>query len=214
MKHLKASFYFDYLSPFSFFFWKRLKEQHFWSDKVEFTLRPIILKKILDHWGQKGPGEIAPKRDYIFRYLQRLARKGNDKIVAPPEHPFNSLYAQRVSLVEVSGERQREVIDFLWSLCWECGSDLADPDFLERQLEKQFGKEGISMWEKSFSRSSKEAIRRNTTDAIAEGVFGVPTVVFSRSGQNPGELFWGLDSMDDLRFWIDEQLAHMSRKNY
>jgi hypothetical protein len=38
----------------------------------------------------------------------------------------------------------------------------------------------------------KEALRRNTEQAIGRGVFGVPTAVVN------GEIFWGEDSTDML----------------
>ena len=44
----------------------------------------------------------------------------------------------------------------------------------------------------------KNALRKNTEDAIQRGVFGVPTF------EVDGELFWGADSMDFLRaFFAD-----------
>jgi predicted DsbA family dithiol-disulfide isomerase len=42
----------------------------------------------------------------------------------------------------------------------------------------------------------KEALRKNTEDAAATGVFGVPTFVAD------GEVFWGVDSTDFLKAFL------------
>ena len=42
----------------------------------------------------------------------------------------------------------------------------------------------------------KDALRRNTEAAAAQGVFGVPSFVVE------GEVFWGNDSVDFFKAWL------------
>ena len=44
----------------------------------------------------------------------------------------------------------------------------------------------------------KDKLHEHTNDAIKEGVFGVPTLIVE------GELFWGLDSTDFLKYFLTE----------
>ena len=42
----------------------------------------------------------------------------------------------------------------------------------------------------------KETLRQNTEQAIADGVFGVPSI------QADGEMFWGLDALPMLQAYL------------
>jgi 2-hydroxychromene-2-carboxylate isomerase len=46
--------------------------------------------------------------------------------------------------------------------------------------------------------ANKDLLRRNTDEAIARGVFGVPTFVAD------GEIFWGADSLDFLKAFLQD----------
>jgi 2-hydroxychromene-2-carboxylate isomerase len=46
--------------------------------------------------------------------------------------------------------------------------------------------------------AAKAALRRNTDEAIAQGVFGVPTLVIGR------ELFWGVDALPIARAYLSD----------
>ncbi|MSP98797.1 MAG: 2-hydroxychromene-2-carboxylate isomerase, partial [Betaproteobacteria bacterium] len=49
----------------------------------------------------------------------------------------------------------------------------------------------------------KDALRRNTDEAAALGVFGVPTFVADR------EVFWGNDSIEFFKAWLaDPSILH------
>ncbi|MDA1372543.1 MAG: DsbA family protein [Proteobacteria bacterium] len=60
MKVAALDFYFDFLSPFAFFAWRDISPL---CEKYQLELRvhPIVFGKLLDHWGQLGPGVIIPK---------------------------------------------------------------------------------------------------------------------------------------------------------
>ena len=48
------------------------------------------------------------------------------------------------------------------------------------------------------AQSVKDALRRNTDEAIEDGVYGVPTVVID------GYRFWGVDQMDMLQSYLQD----------
>ncbi len=184
----RLAFYFDYLSPFSRFAWQRLPEL---GQGAEVELLPVPMGSLFNHWGIKGPGEVAPKRAFMLKSCLRLAARRGWPFTTPHQHPFNSLYALRLSLKEVAGGHQPRVVAALWEAGWERGIDMGDPDQLQDALAAA-GLPAAELYEKSFSREAREGLKANLARALEAGVFGVPSFVVE------GELFWGHDSFPDL----------------
>ncbi len=183
-------FYFDFISPYSYFAWlqlPQLKKEH----DLNFTIKPVLLAGILNHYGQKGPAEIIPKRDALFRTCLRYAAKNNIEFTTPKFHPFNPLYVLRLALKSTSGQWQEKVIDTIWKAGWTQGIDLGNPEEIEKVLN-QAGLPGSDLLENTFLRENKKALKENTQEAIEKGIFGVPSFVYKK------EVFWGNDSIHDL----------------
>jgi 2-hydroxychromene-2-carboxylate isomerase len=193
MKEL--NFYFDYLSPFSYFAWLKLGVLRT-ELNLQVNLKPVALGPLLNHWGIKGPGEVQPKREFLLKEMLRYANKNNIEFTTPKTHPFNSLYALRLSLFEVAGPHQEKVIDVLWKSGWQKRIDMGSPEELIECLKKN-DLPGEELYEKSFSREAKQALKANIQEAIDFGAFGVPSFVIN------SELFWGADSMENLKDFIN-----------
>lgn len=192
----KIDFYFDFLSPFSFFAWKNIQAGKL---KAEYQINyyPVLLGNLLNHHELKGPGEITPKREYLFRSCLRYAAAQNIKFTVPKSHPFNPLYALRLATKECAGHDQVKVIDCLWRAGWEEGIELGDPDALTKALNDQ-GLPAATLMEKTYDKAIKNAVKQNTENAIERGAFGVPTFIVSND-----ELFWGNDSLPDLEKYLN-----------
>jgi 2-hydroxychromene-2-carboxylate isomerase len=188
----KLNFYFDFLSPFSYFAWLRLKS----IEAIEVSYKPVALGPLLNHWGIKGPGEVGPKREFLLKQCLRYASHHQLEFTTPKTHPFNSLYALRLSLASVAGDKQSDVITALWNGGWQKRLDLGDPDELKRILsEAQLPQE--ELFEKSFSKEARAELKANIQEAISFGAFGVPTMVVE------GELFWGNDALEDMLHFME-----------
>ena len=97
-------------------------------------------------------------------------------------HPFNPLPLLRLAIVaDCDPEAVRRIFRFVWrdgrigDLPIEWAELMADLDLADAAT--RIGEPEV-----------KEALRRNTDDAIARGVFGVPTLAIG------DELFWGADA--------------------
>jgi 2-hydroxychromene-2-carboxylate isomerase len=194
----KIDFYFDFLSPFSFFAWKNIQADVL-GDEIEIHYYPVILGSILNHHGMKGPGEIDSKREYLYKNCLRYATRKGWKFLCPKTHPFNPLYALRLATIECSGELQSKVIDCFWKAGWEDGIDLGNPEELEKALEEA-ELPAKHLMEKAYEKNVKNALKENTNKAIAIGAFGVPTLFVNNS-----ELFWGNDSLDDVKKYLENK---------
>lgn len=189
----EVTFYFDFLSPYSYFAWKNWQTFVGSTDlKVKTHYRPVLLAGLLNHHQQKGPAEIPAKRAYLFRDCLRYSEKHSIPFNPPATHPFNPLYALRLALVENTGEElQQKVIDCLWRAGWETGIDMGNPEALSNALTLAQLPAGDLM-EKTFLPEVKNALKRNTKEAIEHEAFGVPSFLY----QN--EIFWGNDSLEYL----------------
>lgn len=186
----KLTYYFDFMSPYSFFaFHNPLFQEARSLTNLEY--RPVVLAKLLKHFEIKGPGEIEPKRNFMLKQCFRMAHKLKMDFTTPLHHPFNPLYALRIASHTCAGELQEKVIATLWQAGWQKGCDMGDPDALVKVLkEAQLPAE--ELLERSFDRSVKNEINENIKNAISYGAFGVPSFVYKE------ELFWGNDALEDL----------------
>jgi 2-hydroxychromene-2-carboxylate isomerase len=186
MKEL--NFYFDFLSPFSYYGWMKLQKYH---GQFSINYKPVALGPLLNHWGIKGPGEVEPKREFLLKQLLRYGARNNIPFTTPKTHPFNSLYALRFALKGVACDLQPKVVEALWKAGWQDRIDMGEPDEILAALRSK-NLPADELYEKSFSKEAKVELKANIQEAISFGAFGVPSFVHA------GELFWGNDSIEDL----------------
>ena len=77
------------------------------------------------------------------------------------------------------------MIDALFAAVWGGGNGVTDP----AEVARIAGEAAIA---EASAPENKAGLRQQTDDAIARGVFGVPTI------EVDGELFWGVDSIANL----------------
>jgi 2-hydroxychromene-2-carboxylate isomerase len=186
-ERLQADWYFDVISPYAY-----LQAEQLWrlDPHLNIRHRPVLFAGLLNHWGQKGPAEIPAKRRFTFRYaLWRGTRQGL-ALKAPPAHPFNPLKLLRLALVLDS---TREAVLETFRFVWREGKSADDP----RDWAALCRRLGVPDADARIAQPQvKQALRQNVEEAIAAGVFGVPTLIVA------GELFWGDDATDMVLDWI------------
>ena len=190
----KIHFYFDFISPYAYFAWRKLPALAKKYNR-EIEAHPVVFGKLLDKWGQLGPAEIPPKRNWLNEYCLRYATLNGFKYNPPKNHPFNPLAALRMSLKEVSGVDQHKVIGSIFEGGWSYGADLGDLSTLISLLTKQ-SIDGESLSHKVLELDIKELLINETRCAIEKGVFGVPTIIIDNN------LFWGNDQMDHIELLL------------
>jgi 2-hydroxychromene-2-carboxylate isomerase len=191
----KIHFYFDFISPYAYFAWRKLPTLAKKYNR-EIEAHPVVFGKLLDKWGQLGPAEIPPKRNWLNEYCLRYAALNGFKYNPPKKHPFNPLAALRMSLKEVSGDDQLRVIDSIFEGGWSNGADLGDLSTLISLLTKE-SIDGENLSHKILDLDIKELLINETSYAIERGVFGVPTIIIDDN------LFWGNDQMDHIELLLD-----------
>ncbi|MBN8482523.1 MAG: 2-hydroxychromene-2-carboxylate isomerase [Xanthomonadales bacterium] len=189
---MHATWYFDFVSPFAYLQWPKLLALR---ERIAITPRPIVLGALLAHHGLLGPAEIAAKREFTYRTVQWRAGREAIALRFPPAHPFNPLAALRLAIACGSSWAAIEAI-FLHVWAHGRAGDSAEA------LREVALALGIVDVEAAIANAAvKEELRANTDEALAAGVFGVPTLALD------GLLFWG----DDATPMIEDHLADRAR---
>jgi 2-hydroxychromene-2-carboxylate isomerase len=185
MKQL--TFWFDVISPYAYLAFERLPRA-LEGLPVVIDYRPVLFAGLLNHWGQKGPAEIEPKRAWTFRHVAWLAHRDGVTLQTPAQHPFNPLALLRLAVAcePDGGTPSRAVCEAVFHHVWQGGGDSNEPGrlaTLSRRLAPPRDPQSVEV---------KQSLRHNTDLAISKGVFGVPTF------EVDGRLFWGVDSIEML----------------
>jgi 2-hydroxychromene-2-carboxylate isomerase len=176
-------FWFDPISPFAALAFELLPQALAGcSYAVEY--RPVLFAGLLQHWGQKGPAEIEPKRAWTYRHVAWLAQQHGTLLQMPAVHPFNPLPLLRLC---IAAGPNRRVVEAVMRHVWRGGADAGDATRIEALTRE------LAPARDPSSAAVKAELRANTDDAIAHGVFGVPTF------ESDGRLFWGLEALPMLR---------------
>ncbi len=174
-----ADWYFDFVSPFSYLQCEQLP-------RLERTLRvryrPVLFAALLKAHAHRGPAEIPAKRRFTYRFVVWEARRLGIGLKFPAAHPFNPLPLLRLA---VAADCAPEAIRAIFRFIWRDGR-LGDLPIEWAELIAGLGMPDASA--RIATAEVKDALRRNTDEAIARGVFGVPTLAIGE------ELFWGADA--------------------
>jgi 2-hydroxychromene-2-carboxylate isomerase len=187
--------YFDFVSPYSYLQCERLAPL-----SAQIRPRPLVFAGLLSHWGHKGPAEMPSKRTFIYRQVQWIAGRDGVRMRFPPRHPFNPIKALRLAVAMGSTyETVREIYRHIWS-------DGYDVDTAEGFAQLCTGL-GVADGEARVSEPAvKEQLKRNGEEAIAAGVFGVPTLAVD------GQLFWGYDATDMALDYLRDPMLFLSEE--
>ncbi len=180
-----VDWYFDFVSPFSYIALHRLPELD-----ASISFKPVLFAGLLQHWGQKGPAEIPAKRRWTYRWCTWWAAELGIPFRFPAEHPFNPLQHLRLALACGSAPA---AVKRIFDSVWMSGENATDPRRLS-ELTKELGIDTARL----SSPEIKDALRKNTEEAAARGVFGVPSFVVDR------EVFWGADGVDFLKAFLKD----------
>ena len=183
MSSRKVTWYYDFLSPYSYLAHEQL--QRLPSD-VDLVYTPVLFAGLLNHWGTKGPAELESQRLFTFRYCHWLAQRKKIAFRAPAAHPFSPLPPLRLSLALNSDPA---AVGRIFSYIWQEGH-IPEHTAAWNTLIDSFADDELR--ERIDSPEVKQRLRENTQSAIEQGVFGVPTFIVA------GELFWGQDGFDFL----------------
>jgi 2-hydroxychromene-2-carboxylate isomerase len=194
----QITFYFDVISPYAYLAFEQLPlALEGISHSV--TYKPVLFGAILQHFGQLGPAEIAPKRTWTYRQIQWLAHRQGTPLHMPASHPFNPIGLLRLALAcgtstGPEGACNRYVTETVLRHVWQGGQKGGQGGGEAGRLQALADK--LQPARAMDDPAVKAQLKANTDAAVAQGVFGVPTMVVD------GQHFWGLDALPMLRAYL------------
>lgn len=188
MKHI--TFYLDFISPYAYLAFERLPLA-LMGQSYTVRYKPVLFAALLKHHGQLGPAEIPGKRDWTYRQVRWLAHTLGVRLDLPAQHPFNPLALLRLAVAtQAQGLPNRYVCETVFNHVWHGGASADDADRLAALTAHLAPARAVQ------DASVKAQLQANTDEAIARGVFGVPTF------EVDGHLFWGLDALPTLQAYL------------
>jgi 2-hydroxychromene-2-carboxylate isomerase len=143
----------------------------------------VLFAALLDANGQKGPAEISAKRTFTYRFVVWQARQWGIPLKFPHEHPFNPLPLLRLA---IACDCRPEAVQRIFRFVWRDGR-LPDLPIEWAELAHDLSLDDATA--RIAAPEVKEQLRRYTDEALARGVFGVPTLAIGEA------LFFGADAM-------------------
>jgi 2-hydroxychromene-2-carboxylate isomerase len=187
---MAASWYFDFISPYAYLQLPRILALR---ERLAIEPVPIVFGAVLQHHGQLGPAEIPGKREFTYRLVHWQAEEQGVTLRFPPTHPFNSLAALRLCLAAGNGWN---AVTAIFRHIWHDGQP-ADTAAALGPVAKELGIADAAA--ALASDSVKLGLRTHTEQALAAGIYGVPSVMLDN-----GECFWGNDATSMLLAYLDD----------
>jgi 2-hydroxychromene-2-carboxylate isomerase len=186
-------FFFDYISHNAYLAWHQapaIAARH----GLALTPVPVVFGAMLSHYRQVGPAELPAKSSWMLRNVLRKARLHDIPIAPPASHPFNPLLPLRVSCA-VDEMQRVALVDRLFRATWAEGRAVSEPETVRALLQEQ-GLPADALLAAAATDPIKQRLRDTTEQALAHGIFGVPTL------RARGELFWGFDDLEYLEMFL------------
>ena len=182
-------FWFDFSCPYAYLAWTQV-EALAQRTGASVDLRPMLLGGVfraLDVPDKLFASLPEAKARHNAQDLQRYAALTGVGLRIPPGHPLRTVEALRALLVV--GPPWEKLIDRFYKAYWVENLDIGKPEVL-MSLLGDLGYDGADVLRKTRDSKVKEALRQQTDEALAKGVFGAPAFVVD------GALFWGRDRID------------------
>lgn len=163
---------------------------------AELKLVPCLLGGIFKATGNQPPlmafANIPAKLDYVKVEMDRfIGRHGLHAFRFNEHFPVNTLVMMRAALVAERAGRLEEYLRVTLAAMWEENLKMDEPRVFSATLSAH-GFDGKALLEATQDPEVKEALVKNTENAVARGVFGIPTFFLA------GEMYFGKDSLPDL----------------
>jgi 2-hydroxychromene-2-carboxylate isomerase len=167
-------FFFDYASPYSYLASEQV-EAVAQRTGAELRWRPFLLGAVFKATGNVPPLTTPSKGMYLAKDLDDWTHHlGLPPFRMPEEFPVNSLKANRLGLVAAEEGRIAPFSHAAFRAAFVHGKDLNDPAVLA-ELARAAELNPDKALARLENQEIKDALRRNTDEAVSRGAFGAPT---------------------------------------
>jgi 2-hydroxychromene-2-carboxylate isomerase len=192
----ELTFWFEFASLYSYLSAMRIEELAKPAG-VRIVWKPFLLGPIFKAQGwETSPFNLYPaKGRHMIRDLERIAGDRGLVFRAPEPFPQNGLQAARLAIAGLDAGWTPAFVKAVYTLEFAQGRNIADRAPLADALDAA-GAPVEEAFACADSPHLKQALRTNTEDAQAKGLFGAPSFTTAS-----GELFWGDDRLEQALSW-------------
>ena len=188
-------FYFDFVSPYTFISFQRIKILKFKHD-FKFRLKPILLGGLHNLHKITAPAFIPAKARFMTRDCKMLSDKYKISFKFNSYFPIKTVNLMRGVLIAEEDGVADEYIDKIFEALWVSGLNLNDQIIIDKILKN------LDINPKTFAlrlsnQNIKDELKKRTQIAFEKGIFGAPTFYVNN------KVFWG---QDRLEFALTESL--------
>jgi len=185
-------FYFDFISPYSFLAYKKIKIIDR-KEKLKINYKPILLGGLHKLGGITAPAFNLRKMKNMKNDCELVALKNKIDFKWNTKFPINTLYLMRGYLV-IDENLKEKFFDICFDAYWKENIDISNEKNFDKILDL------VKIDKKKFYEDIqnikiKNKLKDLTNVAFEKDIFGAPTFVVN------GKIFWGQDRLD---YAIDE----------
>ena len=185
-------FYFDFISPYSFLAYKKIKIIDR-KEKLKMNYKPILLGGLHKLGGITAPAFNSRKMKNMKNDCELVALKNKIDFKWNTKFPINTLYLMRGYLV-IDENLKEKFFDICFDAYWKENIDISNEKNFDKILDL------VKIDKKKFYEDIqnikiKNKLKDLTNVAFEKDIFGAPTFVVN------GKIFWGQDRLD---YAIDE----------
>lgn len=199
---MKIPFFYDYTCPWAYIGSARV-EAYFASQGVKIDFRPVYLKQMKEPMiGPEPAGErtYGPRKASYYAQLRSnwAACCGVEFGDADTLVRVDTALLLKGALVAQDEGRFRDYHYPAYRARWVDGDDVSQPSVVHRLLGDA-GMDADACLERAESAELDERLRAVTEEAMARGVFGVPTIVVA------DRVIWGNDQFEMARYFVERE---------
>ena len=198
-----VDFIFDFASPNAYLAHRALTMI---ADRTgaKINLIPCLLGGIFKSTGNQAPmiafSGVKGKLDYEMLEMHRFIEEHDlSDFKMNPHFPVNSLTIIRGLIAAQQSGVEEPYVEAVLKAMWEDGENMADEAVI-RSVLSDAGLDADGILEATKSDEVKTVLIGNTNDAVARGVFGVPTFFVG------DEMFFGKDRLHQLEKALSERI--------
>jgi 2-hydroxychromene-2-carboxylate isomerase len=155
----------------------------------------VFLGGIMQATGNRPPGTVAAKGRWMRADLEMWAKAHDIPLGRNAHFPVNTLAILRGAVGLIDDPRFEAYCDACFRGVWLDGRDMARPEEIAAATSDVIAPEELMAL--AQDPANKAALKANTDDAVARGVFGAPSFFVGET------LFFGQDRLD----WVERALA-------
>ena len=180
-------FYFDFISPYSFLAYKKLKLLNK-NNNININYKPILLGGLHKLGDIIAPAFNKRKMKNMKDDCELVAKKNNIEFKWNEKFPINSLNLMRGYLV-INSKLQGKFFDLCFNAYWKDNVDLSnEKSFVDILNSCSIDKD--SFFKEIQDQKIKDELKKLTNDAFKKDIFGAPTFMVNN------KIFWGQDRLD------------------